>query len=134
MAKSPRNTAEFSRLVADEICERIARGESLRKICGPDRDDYLPGQTTVYRWLDENDAFAQQYARARQLYAHSVFDETRQIADLATPDTVQVARLQIDTLKWQAGKLAPKVYGDRLNVEHDVSDRLYDWLLDADGQ
>jgi hypothetical protein len=29
----------------------------------------------------------------------------------------QTARLEIDTLKWQAGKEAPKRYGDRISQE-----------------
>lgn len=105
---------EFNQAVADEICDRIAKGESLRTICGAERDDFLPGQTTVFKWLGENEAFAKQYARARELQADREFDEARDIAQTATPENVQVARLQIDTIKWRTGKLAPKKYGDKL--------------------
>lgn len=105
---------EFDQAIADEICDKLAQGLSLRKICGAERDDFLPGQNTVYRWLDENEAFAKQYARARILQAHSKFDEAAEVADAATAENVHVARLKIDTIKWQAGKLAPKIYGDKL--------------------
>lgn len=40
-----------------------------------------------------------------------------EIADKATPENVSVARLQVDTRKWAAARLAPKKYSDR--VEHD---------------
>lgn len=108
----------FSQEIADEICERLAKGDSLRKICGADRDDFLPGQNTVFKWLEENDAFAKQYARARELQADAKFDEAWEIAETATPDNVQVARLKVDTIKWQTGKLAPKKYGDKVELEH----------------
>ncbi len=46
-----------------------------------------------------------------------LFKECLEIADKATPENVSVARLQVDTRKWAAARLAPKKYGDR--VEHD---------------
>lgn len=109
---------EFDQAIADEICERLAGGQSLRKICGVDRDDFLPGQNTVYKWLDDNEAFAKQYASARARQADSKFDEAGEIAEKATVENVHVARLQIDTIKWQAAKLAPKKYGEKVELEH----------------
>jgi hypothetical protein len=105
---------EFNQAVADEICERLAKGQSLRKILGPERDAFLPGQNTVYKWLAENEAFAKQYAHARELQADAKFDEAWEIAETATIETVQVARLKVDTIKWQTSKLAPKKYGEKL--------------------
>ena len=54
------------------------------------------------------------YAHARDVQADTKFDQAWDIADKATPENVAVARLQIDTIKWQAGKLAPKKYGEKL--------------------
>lgn len=111
--------AEFDQKIADEICERLANGESLRQICGALRDDFIPGQTTVYRWLKENEAFAKQYAHARELQADTKFDQAWDIACTATAENVQLARLQVDTLKWQTGKLAPKKYSEKLQLTGD---------------
>lgn len=111
--------SSFTQEIADEICARIAKGDSLRSICA--NDDFLPSERTIYRWLDDNEAFCQQYARAREMQADAKFDEAWQIATSATPESVQVARLQIDTIKWQTGKLAPKKYGDKVDatVKHE---------------
>jgi hypothetical protein len=105
---------EFDQQIADEICERLAKGQSLRKILGPGRDAFLPGQNTVFKWLEENPAFAKQYARARELQADAKFDEAWEIAETATVEDVQVSRLKIDTIKWQTAQLAPKKYGDKV--------------------
>lgn len=102
--------------IEDEIFRRIAEGESLRSIC---EDDWLPSARTVYKRLSEDPAFAQHYTRAREDQADRIFDEVQEIADAAAPDTVAVARLQIDTRKWRAGKLRPKVYGDKLELAGD---------------
>jgi len=114
MAKS----YKWTDAVEAEIFDRMTGGESIREICGDDRDDFLPSQRTFYRRLTEDVDFWQRYARAREAQAHREAEEIRQIADTATPEDVNVARLQIDARKWRAGKLAPKVYGDKLDVDH----------------
>lgn len=104
----------YTEELADEICRRLANGESLRKICTGGEFDGIPGEATVYRWLNDNLRFREKYARAREIQADGEFEEAREIAMSATPENVQVARLQVDTIKWRAGKLAPKKYGDKL--------------------
>lgn len=102
--------------IEQEILTRIMRGESVLKICAPDRDDFLPSEATFYKHLADDEAFAKKYARAREAQAHREFDEIRQIAEDAKPDTVAVAKLQIDARKWRASKLAPKVYGEKVDL------------------
>lgn len=124
--------AEFSQELFDRICERIADGESLRTICA---DEDMPSKTTVFRWLANDAALSDQYARAREAQADAIFDEILDIADTAVNDWmetngqddvgyrvngehIQRSRLRIDARKWMAGKLRPKVYGDKVDVEH----------------
>lgn len=95
----------------DEICERLAEGESLRSIC---QDQHMPNKATVFRWLAEDKSLGDQYARARETQADSLFDEVLMIAD--TEEDTNKARVRIDARKWMAGKLRPKVYGDKIAV------------------
>lgn len=123
---------DFSDDLADQICEGIADGRSLRSICN---DVGMPNKATVFRWLAGNEAFRDRYARARDAQADAIFDEILDIADDASNDWmerrgeedsgwvvngehVQRSRIRIDARKWMAGKLRPKVYGDKLDVEH----------------
>lgn len=107
--------SKFSQPVADEICRRIADGESLRKMC---EGDDMPSAETVRRWLaDEKHAeFRGQYACAREAqgdsYAERAVDEALGANDAA------IGRLRMDALKWAASKLAPKKYGDKITQEH----------------
>jgi hypothetical protein len=122
----------FTQEIADAICERIADGESLRSICG---DDGFPTKSTVFKWLNDFPGFSDQYARAREAQADSLFDEIITIAD--TPligekvkvlpdgkeettrgDMIEHRRLQVDARKWMAGKLRPKKYGEKVTQEH----------------
>jgi hypothetical protein len=108
--------SDFTPELGQLILERIAEGESLRKVC---RADDLPSRETVRRWLRDDPEFRAQYALAREEQADAKFEEAWEIADAATSETVQVARLKVDTIKWQASKLAPKVYGDKLAIGGD---------------
>ena len=56
--------------------------------------------------------------RAREEQADKFFKECIEIADAATQENCNVARLRVDTRKWAAARLAPKKYGDHIN--HDV--------------
>ena len=107
---------EWTEAIEDEILNRLMGGESLMDICGAGRDDFLPSERTVYKRLTEDGEFAQKYARAREVQAHHETEEIRQIADTATPENVNVARLRIEARKWRASKMAPKVYGDKLAI------------------
>jgi hypothetical protein len=121
--------SSFTQEVADAICERIAEGESLRSIC---QDDDKPSKATVFRWLAADEIFRDQYARAREAQADALFDEILNIADDGRNDTytdedgnertnqdvIARSRLRVDARKWMAGKLRPKVYGEKLDLAH----------------
>jgi hypothetical protein len=97
---------------ADRICRRIAQGEGVAAIC---KDDDMPCAVTVYAWLRRRPDFAEMYARAREMQAHHKFDLAWEIARSAKPGNVEVARLQIGVIRWQAARLAPHKYGERLD-------------------
>lgn len=130
--------SDFRQEIADIICERLADGESLRTIC--DADD-MPNRATVFRWLAKHKEFSDQYARAKEEQADSIFDEVLDIADnsrndwmekrgeddagwVLNGDHIQRARLRIDARKWMAGKLRPKKYGEKLEISGDAESPL----------
>ena len=106
--------AKFSQELFDAICERIANGESLKRIC---EDKDMPNISTVFRWLDSNADLCDKYARARETQADNFVDEIVSIAD--TAEDAPIAKLQIDARKWVAGKMRPKKYGDKIDVTSD---------------
>jgi len=109
----------YSEKAADAICERIAMGESLRAIC---RDEAMPAMSTVFKWLTQQEAFAEQYAHAREEQAETLADEIVTIADgLGGEDSAVLTardRLRVDARKWAASKLKPKKYGDKVDLNH----------------
>jgi hypothetical protein len=75
----------------------------------------MPASSAIYRWLDTNQIFKEQYTQARikqaDYYAEMIVDEAFSSHDAA------IGRLRMDALKWAASKIAPKKYGDKVEVE-----------------
>lgn len=113
--------SKFSQDMAEKICEQIANGKSLRAICA---EDDMPPMKTIYRWLEANEEFRHQYARARDRQADHYFEEIVEIADSVEADSAAVAkaRLQVDARKWTLSKLAPKKYGEKTELDVKSSD------------
>jgi len=103
----------YSQEIADEICNRLAHGETLRTIIAS--SPHLPSRTTIYRWNADNEDFRNQYTKARaeqaDYYAELIVDESYSSHDAG------IGRLRVDALKWAASKMAPKKYGDKIEIE-----------------
>jgi hypothetical protein len=113
--KGPGPVSSFTDELANRICEQIADGTSLIKIC---KAEGMPNKSTVLRWLEDKPEFATKYARARELMADHHFDLMQDIADEATPETVQTAKLRLETMRWRVSKLLPKKYGEKVETAH----------------
>jgi len=101
--------------VQHELLIRLADGESLRKVC---KDDHIPAKSTILKFLAGNKEFADHYALAKKEGCRERLDEAHEIAR-SEPDP-QRARIIIDLIKWEASKILPKEYGDKLEVEATV--------------
>lgn len=104
--------------VEETILARIMVGESLRSILS---DKGMPHLATVFRWLDERPDFAIKYARAREIQADAMDDLILTTANKSTPESSPADRVKIMAYQWRASKLAPKKYGDKLQLGGDGS-------------
>lgn len=94
----------------------------------------MPSARTVYRWLREDEDFHHQYVHAREEQADNMLWEVLAISDDNSRDTneieialgvkveqvdhdvIQRSKLRVDTRKWAMAKLAPRKYGDKLDL------------------
>jgi hypothetical protein len=120
--------------IAMELCKAIATTELGTKIiCKEMRKENKdwPAYQTVYIWLRDNEEFRKQYELAKRWQVQVIVDEIIDIADdntrdfvynekgeiMADKDHINRARLRIDSRKWVAAKLVPKLYGDKLQLD-----------------
>jgi hypothetical protein len=126
------------------------RGETLTQICK--NNPRMPNINTVVRWLADPrlSDFRTIYYHARRVQAELrvdsmfdimentendweyIYDDRGEIKSIRpNNDNVQRARLKIDTLKWYASKMIPKIYGDHIEHSLDVTGDLADLLKKA---
>jgi transposase-like protein len=123
----PRNTSEeekrsasmtetrYTRDFADEVCRRLAEGNSLREVCR----DHGIAESSVRQWVRDNrDDFAMRYQTARVLQVEAWSDLIIEIGNRDDLDP-QEKRVRIDSLKWLMSRIVPKKWGDRLLVAGD---------------
>jgi len=108
----------------------------------------MPSVDTVFRWFSAHPEFCEQYARAIASRADTLVEESLEIADdgrndwmerndpnnpgyLANGEHIQRSKLRVDTRRWFASKLAPKKYGDRLQLAGDPDAPLVNINLSA---
>jgi hypothetical protein len=84
--------------------------------------------STFLLWMKDDAELADSYARAREDLIERIANEVIELSDADVglqPDgkkdwaAVQKHKLQVDTRKWLLSKLAPKKYGDKLELTGD---------------
>ena len=118
--------SEYNPIIANKICDLVATHTyGINKLI---RMYGLPDDMTISRWRFEHDDFDGQYARAKQRQAQLIAEQLVDMCDIAvnvnehghdTVDSGVVAllRVKVDAIKWQASKLVPKLYGDKVQTE-----------------
>ena len=131
-----RNKIPYDKEVGDFVCDEIATCTfGLRKIIS--FNPGLPSYETINQWRLDSEYFGNQYARAKQIQADLMIEECLDIIDdgrndwmeklsedgtpigwVINGEHVQRSRARVDTRKWIACKLAPKIYGDKTITEN----------------
>lgn len=126
MAYSPEEKAR----VQEGFCRLIAAGLSIRKACATEG---MPADSTIYLWLYEDEVFSEQYARARERRADARSERIDDICADVKAGTLEpnAAKVIIDAEKWQAGKENAKRYGDRLQLDADITTTMSDAQLES---
>ena len=120
-------TTDYTSQLAEEICYAVSSSShGIKKLCKLNK--HWPSHDTIYRWLAMEKEFSDLYARAKRHQIEVIIDEILEIADDTSNDSVisekdgkliidhehiNRSRLKIDTRKWLAAKLCPRLYGDK---------------------
>ncbi|HEX4371997.1 MAG TPA: hypothetical protein VHZ50_01710 [Puia sp.] len=117
--------------LGEEICITISTtSEGLETLCK--LNPHWPNPNTIYEWRLKLKEFGEMYTKAKKSQVEVLVDEILAIADDNSQDYitndegklvynsehVNRSRLRIDTRKWFAAKLAPRIYGDKVENTH----------------
>jgi hypothetical protein len=90
------------------LLARVAQGRTLISLAAE-----LGVSRQIVSGLLNSDAHSAALKKAREQAAGVLAEESKEIADAAQPETERVARLQIDTRRWLAGKWDRPGYGEQ---------------------
>lgn len=143
------NVCQFDQEIADEICMKVSVStRGIRYLCS--QNPHWPCFQTIHEWRIKIPSFGEQYARAKCCQIETLTDYSLDLSqeksqDLieftdengnkrSTGNAVNVARdrLSVDYIKWLACKLAPKIYGDKLQTENNHTVRQEDALKELE--
>lgn len=93
---------QWKRLCA-AICDRVAAGESLAKIC---TGGEMPTPVTFMSWTREDPELADRWTDARRALAQLKYDQAWELVrDL---EDASGLKLKVDVLRWQAAQAPSK--------------------------
>lgn len=121
--------AEYRQDAIDYLCERLSLGHTLREVCS--RPD-MPSHRWVRRKLNTDPVFKQQYIEALRIHALTEAANVIRIADGQDGfNETSRDRLRVDTRMKILAKLEPSVFGDKVEVDHNVTGELAAMLAGA---
>lgn len=125
MARPSTYTAEMG----NKICERIAEGQSLQRIC---RDEDMPDRQRVLAWLRANNAFRAHYASARDEQTDSFLDlANSKLEGAYDKDSATMAKALAEGYVRIAEKQSPKKYGNKLELSGSLEMKMTDEQLES---
>lgn len=146
VAKKMGRPTMYNLQLAERICRCISSStDSLSKICFNNPD--FPVREVIWGWRLDHPNFANMYDAAKRAQADLLAEDILAISDdslhdvMINPATgnetmnseyVARSRLRIDTRKWIACKLLPKVYGDKVTNETTVTIKHEDALKELE--
>lgn len=124
----------YTEELADEICAKLAsQSRGIQHLCRT--IDHFPSEDTIYEWRRTKPIFSEKYDKAKADQVMYLVDEIVEIADDVSNDkvindngkevcnneAVNRSRLRVETRKWIAARLAPKIYGQKTQTEVTIS-------------
>lgn len=113
----------------ETLSDMVAEGSKRHEIA----DAIGVSRATLATWIISNEfpEIRELYLTAKQVYAGDLAERVMDEASAPLHDNpklanaeVQRRRLIVDTSKWIASKLLPKVYGDNLKINHEHSGKI----------
>lgn len=125
--------SKYSKELGEAICRKVATSsDGLKKLCK--NIDWFPCHDTIMEWRFVHSEFSDQYKKAKIQQADVLAEDILDIADDSTWDEIETehgikmnseyvarSRLRVEARKWHLSKLLPKVYGERVQNDTNVT-------------
>lgn len=120
--------------VIEAFLDAIRNGRSCAQAC---RQDGMPSSKTIQNWALTDAEFARRYEEAKQDRGNYYGELVAEVALAGLQGKYKdsaMLRAAIDGLKWSAARMAPKAFGDRMEVSHSANASYVDALKAVQGR
>ena len=114
--------------IVRRFLEAIRNGRSAAQAC---KAEGMPSTQTILNWVESDPDFAAQYEKAKEERGNYYGELVAEISLAGLQGKYKdsgMLRAAIDGLKWSAARMAPKGFGDRMQVEHSAESSYVDAL------
>ena len=117
--------------IVRRFLEAIRNGRSAAQAC---KAEGMPSTQTILNWVESDPDFAAQYEKAKEERGNYYGELVAEISLAGLQGKYKdsgMLRAAIDGLKWSAARMAPKGFGDRMQVEHSADGNYLDALKEV---
>lgn len=109
--------SEYDFKLCQEICDRLAEGENIKRIL--DSDERFPKWNTFRVWKNTKPELNALYVISQQDKAILLENEMDELKDMLIEKEIdnQTYNVLVQTVKWKMAKFYPKVFGDNKQVD-----------------
>lgn len=109
--------SEYDFELCKKICDEVANGENIISVL---KESSYPSWSTFRRWKNENEELRTLYVNSQQDKGIALENEIDDIMQSLKEGEMEasVGNVLIQTLKWKMAKFYPKMFGDKLDVDH----------------
>lgn len=137
---------DYTPELGKEICEAIASsGSGLPTLCN--KNPHWPNRSSIFLWLRKYPEFSDRYHQAKKDQVSALVDDILEISDDSSQDDkinedgnvsfnsewAARSRLRVDTRKWIAAKLVPRLYGDNM-LARELADEMEEFRKELETQ
>ena len=121
--RPPKWVGERKKKAQDIILRETQKGLGIRTIC---KNFDVPNINIIYDWILHDNLFNDCYIRAKQIQADVLVEKALELCEEILKEsrekevsyqTLKAVDMLVNTRKWYAAKLAPKLYGNRIIEE-----------------
>lgn len=135
--KASGRPTDYTDEIAAWVCEIVAiTPKGINRIC--EMYEGFPSQPTIDRWRRNNERFRLEYARAKVFQANLLAEDVLEVAQnrnndfipnedgmmIPCPSAIARDNLIIQTQKWIASKLVPKIYGKDVELQQKTEENM----------
>jgi hypothetical protein len=110
--------SKYNDTIAAELLKEYSGGKTLVSICNANR---MPSRWSIYRWRAANPEFDKEFLKACECHADAIIEKAFDGVMTGDKSESKLLDVQFKASSWLASKVNRAKYGDKLELNHNVT-------------